>query len=857
MNTKKFLLTKGLSIMIMLGFSIMIMLLATLLTNAQIPIQGLANDQEGIALWNADGTGPEPAGYGHSFQPIGSVGYYTASRDYDGIDPDPEAALCHFLDDIIGFPLFMQALYDNGFSPGQVKVKTDLFELKDDVEGEDWFTINNEHYYNRYDGYYFIELNGEPMVTVYTNYIFSSISSTGDTSQLETSFSQPVNTSANSSDEVKEVATAFLNDMNGQELRFIVTDKVFTGSFPYINGRLGGYVDIVSGYLEKGLPELPVIGLGVDHEGLACWNANGTGPEPEAYGHTFYYSGTEWLTAYYIASRDYDDIDDDPNASLCHFIDDAKGFPNLEIQLVYRGFTMDQLKLKTNIATMGYDIEGEDWGLEGNIHWYHTYGNTLIFEIDNEPILECVIDTNYNFLDLDHPDADWWSYSSYVNISDISASASNNARHVASSFLKDIGGHSIKTYAEGNQSPGGINTNGRMGEFHEILNGRMEAKILSQFIQQIPLSLGYSFVSSRIIPEDPDMTIVMADILNNNLDFVRNSQGAMLRKIGPNWVNGIGDWIVEEGYLVKMFADDSFIIRGDAVDPTTPIPVVTGYQFVSYFPENAMDALLAFETIIGDDLDFIRNSQGQVLRKIGPNWVNNIGDAIPTEGYLVKMFAGGEIIYPAIAKSSGKITAIPRHFTFVGGNAADPVYTIYISGLDIGDEVAAFNGDNMVGAMRINSQNTFENELAVFSTLNNGKGYEKGNPIKFKIWSESNILATDFTMEAMYDSYVSDVYPEEDGKYSIVNIKKGSIENTEETISVYPNPSKGIFNILLEGIKGDTQIKVLDIIGKERSNFKFRVSASTQLDLTGLASGVYFISFSGKDFRQVKKIVIQ
>jgi hypothetical protein len=172
----------------------------------------------------------------------------------------------------------------------------------------------------------------------------------------------------------------------------------------------------------------------------------------------------------------------------------------------------------------------------------------------------------------------------------------------------------------------------------------------SQATQQITLSSGYSFVSSRIIPENPNMLIVLADVLNENLDFIRNSQGEVLRKIGPNWINGIGDWVIDEGYLVKMFANDSFIIEGNLVDPATPIPVATGFQFVSYFPETPMDALIAYETIIGVDLDFVRNSQGQTIRKIGPNWVNGIGDCNSGEGYLVKMFTDGEIIYPSASK---------------------------------------------------------------------------------------------------------------------------------------------------------------------------------------------------------------
>ncbi len=618
--------------------------------------------------------------------------------------------------------------------------------------------------------------------------------------------------------------------------------------------------------------------------------------------------------------------------------------------------------------------------------------------------------------------------------------------------------------------------------------------------QTFDLSTGYQFISSFIIPPDPDMIVVMADILNENLDFVRNSQGQTLRKIGSNWVNGIGDWIIEEGYLVKMFSEDSFTIEEELVDPSTPVSVIEGYQFVSYFPENPMDALIAFETIIGDDLDFIRDSEGTMIRKIGPNWVNGIGDCQPGEGYLVKMFADTVLIYPGsssftcgnpftdprdeqvyntvqigeqcwmaenlnigemISGSSyqadngiiekfcyddnpancevygglyqwnemmeytttqgvqgicpagwhlpiddeltqlvdyvvsqgypnvwddpnGAVNALkscrqvnspmggdcnttehPRwnenfthhgfdafgfsslpgggyngssfvnlgsngywwsstetssstyawirlmsydygdvyryyyyktlgisvrclrdyrlfynltildngrpnelsgqkhmnmivsYFLFEGGNPAEAVYSLYIKGLEIGDEVVAFDGDKMVGATRIKSQNAFENELPVFSSLINGKGYEAGNPITLKVWSENNIIPFDFTMEAIYDSYVSDVYPEGDGKYSVVNITKGVIENVKESISIHPNPSKGIFNISLEGIIGDIQIKVLDLRGKEYSNFELNGSTSTQLDLSDLAAGVYFISFSGKDYNRVKKIVIQ
>ena len=170
--------------------------------------------------------------------------------------------------------------------------------------------------------------------------------------------------------------------------------------------------------------------------------------------------------------------------------------------------------------------------------------------------------------------------------------------------------------------------------------------VLSGNSQEIDLNSGYQFISSNRSPENPDMLEVLGNNLNDNLDFVRNSQGQTLQNIGGNWVNGIGDWISTEGYLFKMNESDVLIIDGTAVNPQTPIELIAGYQFVSYLPNETLDALEAFSGILNDDLDFIRNSKGETIRKIGANWVNGIGDCNPGEGFLIKMIGDGVLQYP-------------------------------------------------------------------------------------------------------------------------------------------------------------------------------------------------------------------
>ncbi|MCF8303396.1 MAG: Ig-like domain-containing protein [Bacteroidales bacterium] len=169
----------------------------------------------------------------------------------------------------------------------------------------------------------------------------------------------------------------------------------------------------------------------------------------------------------------------------------------------------------------------------------------------------------------------------------------------------------------------------------------------NQVQQNISLQLGYQFVSTGLSFENADMTAVCEELINNEtLDFVRSSDGNMLRKIGPNWINNIGDWVTTEGYVFKMLSADALMVEGMAIDPQTPVSLEVGFFFISYLPENPMDAEIAMETVL-DNMDFLRDSQGQMLRKVGPNWINNIGDLEPGQGYLIRMDNEDELVYPA------------------------------------------------------------------------------------------------------------------------------------------------------------------------------------------------------------------
>jgi len=108
-----------------------------------------------------------------------------------------------------------------------------------------------------------------------------------------------------------------------------------------------------------------------------------------------------------------------------------------------------------------------------------------------------------------------------------------------------------------------------------------------------------------------------------------------------------------------------------------------------------------------------------------------------------------------------------------------------------------------------------------------------------------------------HDYYVTSVYTEgESGPSNVVTILiTGISDNQSESVTVYPNPTDGLFTINMPGI-ADAAIMVTDITGKVVFN-EHAVSGS-EFNLTGLEKGLYFIRIQDQMSKQslVKKLLV-
>ncbi|MEA3504339.1 MAG: carboxypeptidase regulatory-like domain-containing protein [Bacteroidota bacterium] len=379
------------------------------------------------------------------------------------------------------------------------------------------------------------------------------------------------------------------------------------------------------------------------------------------------------------------------------------------------------------------------------------------------------------------------------------------------------------------------------------------------------LHTGYQIISSRVEATNMDMGTIMDNLnnKNNNLDYVKNEEGLQYRKIGGNWTNNIGDWGITEGYLVKMADDDNLSIEGIPQNAQTEIPLVAGYNLISFLPENALNAATAFNAI-KDNVSFVRNSEGNHFWKIGGVWINNIGDLQPTEGYFVKMTAADTLVYPASKSGSSVKAQQLQHFNFISGDPTDAIYTIYATGanLNIGDEVAVFDGDKMVGAAVINSEkDAMVNNINVFNILPEGNGFTAGNSVTYKVWKQIN--NTEYgSIEVEYinpngDAYTEGTFPTDDEHYSIAKLDAAELSINEEILqglSLYPNPANDYFRLTSKN--EIEKIKIISITGQVLRE-QIVNNNSVEINTNSFKAGIYIIESTIKQKRFVLRFAVK
>ncbi len=172
------------------------------------------------------------------------------------------------------------------------------------------------------------------------------------------------------------------------------------------------------------------------------------------------------------------------------------------------------------------------------------------------------------------------------------------------------------------------------------------------------------------------------------------------------------------------------------------------------------------------------------------------------------------------------------------------------------------NGNSSSGLIaQIENENTFVADNCFMANHNESNGY--GESLSTDFMKSDEFVA----MLNKYDNYYKrDVEPFVNDGYPIIDTEKipafdigGTIgvkeTNTDNNISVYPNPAKDFVKVSTDNGQ-QTTVKIYNTLGMLVEEFEMN-SDEIEINVSDYKSGIYFINISNEEYNVTKKIVIE
>ncbi len=405
-----------------------------------------------------------------------------------------------------------------------------------------------------------------------------------------------------------------------------------------------------------------------------------------------------------------------------------------------------------------------------------------------------------------------------------------------------------------------------------IESGEALVTIFDNSIDNLTLPQGWSGVSSYIMPGEPGMEDVFSGIVND-LVIIANNDGFYWPEQN---INTLGEWSVTSGYKIKMAQTVQLEMDGYVRYPSQELIIPPGW---SYLPVNAVCAF-DVEELFGNlsEIGMIKD-----IAQTGVYWpgfgINTLQSLYPRKAYQILNTSDEPVAFtypvcgtPGFDQKDAPVD-VTNPWNTVVRTPSTHVFGLQpqvLSALETGDIIGIFtSGGYCAGALEVVQRDNAV-VLVAFAddpTSEAKDGFDAGEAVSFRVFRP----ATDeeFIMDVTYSAQTTG-----QGEFipnGISMIEKAVLKSTATGIhdisgnaidlSIYPNPTTGKVNLLLQnGDLNKGSVSVININGQtvfETSFDDLNNSDALSIDLSGLVKGVYYLKVTSDDFIRIEKIVLR
>jgi hypothetical protein len=375
--------------------------------------------------------------------------------------------------------------------------------------------------------------------------------------------------------------------------------------------------------------------------------------------------------------------------------------------------------------------------------------------------------------------------------------------------------------------------------------------------QTIVLPAGWSGWSSYI---DPATDAMFADVVAPVVDNMIITQHFTELFYPAYGINTMGTFSNDHGYVTKMSQADQLVLEGELA--FSVVTLTAGWNLMPMLVPCNMDAATVFDNINGLIIAYEVAGNGIYW----PGNVITLEELSPGKAYWVKVTASTYFYFPNCpAQSKSSYIASLRYANTTAWNEISYTGSSHIVVFDKtasnllveGDAIGAFTSDGSCAGITIYDGS--QAALAIFGddiTTETKDGFSDGEPLSFRLFRQDS--QTEYFMDVTYGVEV----PNYDGLFenhglslvSDISMSPTGFNSIEKnSMSIYPNPSDGLFNVIFYGLNNEINYRITDSRGLTVS--KGQLKGSQVIDLSRQPSGVYFIIFEEIDILPQKLII--
>jgi len=412
------------------------------------------------------------------------------------------------------------------------------------------------------------------------------------------------------------------------------------------------------------------------------------------------------------------------------------------------------------------------------------------------------------------------------------------------------------------------------GKFLAGATSVVEIVSYTEYTQSIPLIKGTNLFSAYVIPANPNLSVVMKTLCDQGaLIKVLDETGKSFSYVttSKSWVNNIGSLTKTEGYSISVNFNCTLNLTGRLVTLPLDIPLRYGWNFISFPSMNAVSAMSVVQPLIDQNkLLKVVDEKGYILEK--PKgysaWRNSNMIFYPGKAYKINVSAACTLtIQKSYLKSAinPSLPEITEYFRAnYEGNGSDHMNINLIglneSGYTAGDELAAFDGDVCVGALKLTKDNLTKDFASIITSsttdLSNQDGFIEGNPIQIYSWNKITGVKSAVQAEIINGEMKF-------AKNASILIQSKTLSTAAKSINslisfeVFPNPAKKVVNVRFSKIpEAGSRIEILDISGRKIAT-RIIQGITEELIIDNQVAGLYLVkSIIGSDVI-IQKLIIE